>query len=203
MWPIAAKCAATRGTKPFPRDKTGTAPALTHVGWDRSGTARGDLGERGAYGVLYTGTAAPLRHRRRPSGQTIFTRQGWRRAPGQFCWKCDRNLRLPGGTLPASQAAIPARPDHTNGLGESLSKPHGYNARSSPDGRTAHSRDHIAVAPNPSHPMADMRCRWTGLIIHGSRPPRRPHPRIGGGLSSRTLPASAASSTSTTELQPE
>jgi hypothetical protein len=36
--------------------------------------------------ILYTGIAAPLRHRRRPSGQTIFTHQGWRRAPGRF-WR--------------------------------------------------------------------------------------------------------------------
>src|SRR5439155_9079150 len=36
--------------------------------------------------ILRSGITAPLRHRRRPSGDTIFTHQGWRGAPGPFCW---------------------------------------------------------------------------------------------------------------------
>jgi hypothetical protein len=43
-----------------------------------------------------------------------------------------QNPDCPGGELPASQAAIPTRSDHTNGLGQNPPKLHGYNARAAP-----------------------------------------------------------------------
>jgi hypothetical protein len=64
----------------------------------------------------------PVRHLRKS-----LTRFGRPRGVVAACRKCDGNLRVPGGTLPASQAVIPARSAHTSGLGQVLSKPHGYN----------------------------------------------------------------------------
>jgi hypothetical protein len=88
----------------------------------------------------------PVRHLRKS-----LTRFGRPRGVVAACRKCDSNLRVPGGTLPASQAASPARSAHTSGLGQVLSKPHGYNARAAP---TVEQPILATTSPWPHNPMS-------------------------------------------------
>jgi len=64
------------------------------------------------------------------------------RAVVALCWNRDRNLGLPRGTLPSSQASIAARSDHRNGLGQNRSNSYHYNARAARRSNSAISRVH-------------------------------------------------------------